>query len=662
MPAIIEIRNLQKIYRPESKNPNEDVPEVRALDGVSLQIERGDFVAIVGQSGSGKSTLMQILGLLDRKTSGEYFLEGEEISQFSDEMLASLRSQKIGFIFQFFNLLPRTSATDNVALPMLYAGHKNPGPKAQSILKKVGLENRLYHKPHQLSGGQQQRVAIARALANDPSLIFADEPTGNISSEQSEEILNMLQELNRQGVTIVLVTHEHDVAARANRIITLKDGRIASDERSKPVPSPSNAARASTPTTIASPWQRLKENMRMARVALSLNKMRTALATLGIVIGISSVVAMVAVGKGAQATIEKQLSSLGTNMLTIWPINPRSNANMAGGLRYRKFSLEDYEAIKKLIHPESPIEYAGALVNGNVQVSYGAKNVSTRIVGASSSYEKMQNATLSGGHFFSEEEDYGRQRVVILGQTVVRNLFGENLNPLGSIIKINRVEFRVIGVLTAKGSGGFQDADDQIIVPIHTTMYRVLGKSLIDNLTVSIRSDSQIDAATMQLEELLRSRRGIRDNAEDDFIIRSLNEIRDAVNKSTAAISSLLAAIASISLLVGGIGIMNVMLVSVKERTKEIGLRKALGARRKDVLLQFLVESVMICLLGGFIGLIVGYVLSYVATTAFGWTATIPLSATIVAFFFSFFVGILFGMWPAKQASNLSPIEALRYE
>ncbi len=661
MNPIIEVRNLAKIYRQE--HHGEDVPEVRALDGISLTIERGDFVAIVGQSGSGKSTLMQILGLLDKKSSGDYFLEGEDIAKYDDETLASIRSKKIGFIFQFFNLLPRTSALNNVALPMLYAGAENPAPKATKLLEAVGLNSRIHHKPHQLSGGQQQRVAIARALANDPAIIFADEPTGNISSEQSNEILNKLEELNSTGVTIILVTHETDVAQRANRILTLRDGRIFKDERIKEIRQTAKVETfAKSLPQNNQRWERMKENLKMAFIALSLNKLRTALATLGIVIGIGSVVAMVAVGKGAQATIQQQLSSLGTNVLTIWPINPRSNPNMAGGRALRKFSLEDLDAIRKLIQPGGAVESAGALVNGSVQVSYGSKNINTRVVGATASYQTMQNATLTVGHFFSDTEDHSRQRVVLLGQTVVKNLFGEAFNPLGSIVKINRVEFRVIGVLAPKGSTGFQDADDQVLVPIRTTMYRVLGKAFVDNLSVSVRDDSMIDEATNEVEQLLRSRRALKPEEESDFNVMSLNEIRDAVNKSTSAISSLLAAIASISLLVGGIGIMNVMLVSVKERTKEIGLRKALGARKKDVLFQFLVESVVICLIGGCIGLVVGYLLSYAATSAFGWKSVVPLNAAILAFFFSVFVGILFGMWPAKQASNLSPIEALRYE
>jgi macrolide transport system ATP-binding/permease protein len=663
-PFIIEIRNLKKIYKAAAAGPSDDVPEVRALDGVSLSIEKGDFVAFVGQSGSGKSTLMQILGLLDRKTSGDYLLDGEDISQFDDNKLAALRSKKIGFIFQFFNLLPRTTTTENVALPMVYAGNLNPTPRAQKLLESVGLGNRLSHRSHQLSGGQQQRVAIARSLANSPEIIFADEPTGNISSEQSNEILNLLEELNREGVTIALVTHEPDVAKRANRIITLKDGEIFSDIRNKEI---SFKAERKTATltevdTGAFSWQRLRENFRMAVVALSLNPLRTSLATLGIVIGIGSVVAMVSVGQGAQKAIETQLASLGTNMLTIWPTNPRSSPNMTNVRTFKKFSVEDYEATRRLMGAGSAIQNVGAIVNGNGQVSHLANNATTRILGVTASYQNMQNATLTAGHFFTEQDDATKQRVAVLGQTVVKKMYGENFNPLGAILKVNRVEFRVIGVLSAKGGNSFQDADDQIVIPLNTARLRVLGKTLVDSLTVSVGSEADIEPVTAELRKLYRERRKIPADTDDDFDIKSLNEIRDAVNKSTQAISSLLAAIASISLLVGGIGIMNVMLVSVKERTKEIGLRKALGARKYDILFQFLVESILICILGGFFGLVFAFILSLVASQVFGWVVGIPLSATILAFLFSVFVGILFGLWPAKQASELSPIQALRYE
>jgi len=343
-------------------------------------------------------------------------------------------------------------------------------------------------------------------------------------------------------------------------------------------------------------------------------------------------------------------------------VSPRSLGNMVTTSKRRDFKPEDYEALKTLATQGSPIADVGASINGSVTVSSGDRNAPTRLVGVTSSYEQMQNAALAAGHFFTDDEDHARQRVALVGTTVVKNIYGDNVNPLGGVLKINRVEFRVIGVLASKGASGFQDADDQVIVPLHTAMYRVLGKTSLQNLSVSVRDDKLIAAATEEVDQLLRQRRGLREDQESDFDVRSLNEIRDAVNKSTQAISSLLAAIAAISLIVGGIGIMNVMLVSVKERTKEIGLRKALGARRHDILFQFLVESVLICALGGCIGLLLGYGISFAVSQSLGWGMVIPPSAAAAAFFFSGFVGLVFGLWPAKQASDLSPIEALRYE
>lgn len=660
---LIEVKNLKKNYRHIGSKKGEESPEVQALAGVDLSIEHGDYVAIMGPSGSGKSTLMQILGLLDKKSSGDFFLDGIDVSTLDDNKLAELRSEKIGFIFQFFNLLPRTNCVDNVALPMLYANKENPAEVAKKLLFQVGLSDRLDHKPHQLSGGQQQRVAIARALANSPDIIFADEPTGNISSEQSDAILAMLEELNASGVTIILVTHEPEVAARAKRKIILKDGKIASDERMAPLKDSSKIEnKRSVPEKKNNFfWKRIKENIRMALVALSLNKLRTILATLGIVIGISSVVAMIAIGVGAQSAITEQLSSLGTNLLTIYPISPKS-ADMSLGRNLRKFTLEDFEYLKRYTQSNAMINQVGAVVSGNAQVAYGSNNSTTRVIGTVPNYESLQNATLLAGRYFTIEENEQRQRVALIGQTVIKNVFGTERNPLGSIIKINRVDFHVIGILNSRGANAFRDSDDQIIIPLHTAMFRVIGRPYVDQLLVSVKEDKNIEATTKLLFKTLRDRRKVQEDISDDFDIRNLNEIRETLNKSTQIMSSLLAAIAAISLLVGGIGIMNVMLVSVKERTKEIGLRKALGAKKQDILLQFLIEAIVICLLGGIVGILLGYGISLATSIIFSWKTLLPISAVILAFTFSLLVGMIFGLWPAKQASNLSPIEALRYE
>lgn len=676
--ALIQVSRLEKVYRPPGAEG--EGSEVRALAGVDLTIRRGEFVAIMGPSGSGKSTLMQLLGLLDRPSGGTYILDGVDVSRLSDDELADLRSEKIGFIFQFFNLLPRTSCIDNVSLPMLYSGADRPRERAIELLQQVGLGERLDHKPHQLSGGQQQRVAIARSLANQPQLLFADEPTGNLSTEMTDEVLRLLENLNEQGVTIVLVTHETEVAQRARRLISVRDGRIERDEylrepvaagllqadlaassvplRNEPLqnePLDENSERTSRSS------DRLRESIRMALVALSLNKLRTALATLGVVIGIASVVTMVAIGEGARRAISEQLSSLGTNLLSVRPINPRTSKGIAGD-SFRKFTFEDLDAVKSLQLRVPGIKSVDANVFGSAVVARENKNAMTDLMGANPEVRDMQSYAPVLGRFFTEEENRNRARVVLLGQTVVRNLFGEDQNPVGATIKINRIDFTVIGVLPAKGATAYKDRDDQIILPLHTAMQRVLGKRMFHVITVEMTGQEQAPVVTAELASLLREKRKLAKDQPDDFEIRNMNEIQKIYKQTTGIISSMLAAIATVSLLVGGIGIMNVMLVAVKERTREVGLRKAIGARGRDILSQFLVESALIGLLGGGLGILLGCSLSIGISSAFGWPTVISVGAVAIAFVFSLLVGVFFGLWPARQASELSPIEALRYE
>jgi macrolide transport system ATP-binding/permease protein len=662
MSPLIRIRSLSKVYR-MGDDPSNAI-EVFALKGVDLEIHRGDFVAIMGPSGSGKSTLMQILGLLDRHSDGKYELEGQDVSNLSDDDLALLRTNKMSFIFQFFNLLPRTSCLNNVCLPMLYKGVPNPERKAKLLLEQVGLGSRLGHQPHQLSGGQQQRVAIARALANEPEIIFADEPTGNIATEQAEEILNLLEELNQKGVTIVLVTHEPEVAARARRLITIRDGKVASDlttrERSAPMPHrPERPALTSEEMHQASQWniRRLKESMRMAFVALSLNKMRTALATLGVIIGIASVMGMVSAGQGAKRAISQQLSSLGTNLVSIYATQRPGPSG-----KYKRFGFDDLDALKRINERRPIFKDFDAQAFGSVLVANGANNRSTQLIGTLPAFERMGANTPIAGRFFDEKDNQSKSRVAVLGQTVVRELYGADVNPVGSTIKINRVDFRVIGVLPAKGGNSFQDRDDRVIIPLQTALFRVLGRSRFQNMVAEITDQSMIAGGIELLTEALRKQRKLASFQENDFEIFNQNEIQDVYNKTVGIVSSMLATIACVSLLVGGIGIMNVMLVAVKERTKEVGLRKALGARRKDILSQFLVESTIIGLVGGAIGLVLGFFVSWIASRAFDWPLVITLGAVSVAFFFAFAVGLVFGIWPARQAAALSPIEALRYE
>ncbi|AFY02374.1 ABC transporter permease [Bdellovibrio bacteriovorus] len=660
MKPLISVRNLKKQYVTEV-GEGESI-EVSALAGVNLDIHQGEFVAIMGPSGSGKSTLMQILGLLDRSTGGDYHLNGQNIDGLDDDQLAELRSNLIGFVFQFFNLLPRSTCIDNVALPIIYSGGENPQERAIELLKAVDLGHRLTHRPHQLSGGQQQRVAIARALANNPKIIFADEPTGNISSQQTEEVLGLLDDLNKKGVTIILVTHEPEVAKRARRLITIKDGLVVGDETLQ-----EPRIRCENPEVIATKeraerfqWKRLRENLRMAWVSLTLNLLRTSLATLGVMIGIASFVAMVAIGEGAKKAVGDMISSLGTNILNVRAVNPKSAKGASESLR--KFELHDYESLEQFSRSVPAIKSVDAQVYGDVTASYGNKNAVVELMGATPSIEAMQNFIPVMGRFFTDDENRLQARVALIGQTTAQNLFGDR-NPVGAIIRINRADYQIIGLLPRKGATAYKDRDDLLIVPLKTGMHRLLGRRSVAVMTIEAAdSGPAMKRAEYVVDEWMYSHRQIKNGEARNYDIRNMNDIQELYTQSTGIISSMLKAISVVALLVGGIGIMNVMFVSVKERTREVGLRKAIGGKRLDILSQFLVESVLIGLFGGVVGTVLGYLLSVAAGELLDWATLFSMSSVVVAFVFSFVVGLVFGLWPAKQASELSPIEALRYE
>ncbi|MBX2986567.1 MAG: ABC transporter permease [Bdellovibrionaceae bacterium] len=659
---LLRVRGLKKVYRPAGQ---EGGFEVKALDHVDLDILPGEYISIMGPSGSGKSTLMQILGLLDRPSEGLYLLDGNDVSNLSDDDLAQIRSRKLGFIFQFFNLLPRTSCLDNVSLPLVYTGEQDPAPRARELLTQVGLADRLDHKPHQLSGGQQQRVAIARALVNHPKIIFADEPTGNISTQQTEEVLNMLEELNRRGVTIVLVTHEPEVAHHARRSLVLRDGRIAEDKLLRDRTSGALLEGDRAPLAAAAEnghglWARVRENVRMALVALRLNLLRTSLATLGIVIGIASFVAMMAIGEGAKEAVSDLLSSMGTNLLNIRPVNPRTAKELAGD-NFRKFYPEDLEALKVFAQSQPSIAKVDGQIYGYLTASHGSYNTPVEVIGATPAIETMQAFKPVAGRFFTEEENDNQARVVLIGQTVAKNMFGDK-NPVGAFLKLNRVDFEIIGLLPPKGSTNNRDRDEMVLLPLKTVLNRIYGRSTLHVLTVEAVSREAMGVAQERLRQWMRDYRQQRPGDQDTFDILNMNDIQEVYNQTTGIISSMLQAISFVSLLVGGTGIMNVMFVSVKERTREVGLRKAVGARRFDILMQFMIESVLICLLGGAFGTLLGWGLSLAASSLLGWKTVFTAGAVATSFLFAFLVGVIFGLWPARQASELAPIEALRYE
>ena len=663
--SLIEIEGITRSYQVGGE-------ELKVLRGINLRIEEGEFLAIMGPSGSGKSTLMQILGLLDRPTSGTYRLLGRDVSRLSDDEGAALRSKTIGFIFQMFNLLARTSTLDNVALPMVYSGAPNREERAKDLLTQVGLADRMDHRPNELSGGQQQRVAIARALVNRPKIIFADEPTGNLASDQADEILRQLELLNRGGITIIMVTHEPDIAAHARRVIKLKDGEIVADESNEApaggpaggvaVAAPKVSAPAAPAVDLAMPaisFGEFKEYGASAMRAMAANKVRSFLSMLGILIGVGAVIAMLAIGRGAQKAIESRISSLGSNLVMLMPGSTSMGGVRGGAGSFSRFTLDDLRAIAK-VNPH--IARVDGNVNGSAQAVFGDKNTSTSVTGANTVYAPMHNAQAYFGRMFTDDENLHMARVCLLGQTVVNNLFGPNENPVGRMVKLNHINFKVIGILPMKGSGGFRDQDDMILIPLKTAMKRLVGKVYLDSISIECDSGDNIPAVMGDVQRLMRRRHRLPDYKDDDFTLRNMADIQSALQGTTQTFTLLLGIVAAISLLVGGIGIMNIMLVSVSERTREIGLRKAVGAARRAILSQFLIESAVLSTLGGVIGIILGITVSLVMSRFAGWAAVVTPQAVALAFIFSASVGILFGFWPARKASLLSPIEALRYE
>ncbi|MFA6357880.1 MAG: ABC transporter permease [Candidatus Omnitrophota bacterium] len=657
---MIEIKNIFKTYQMGKV-------EVKALSDVSLKISSGEFVAIMGASGSGKSTLMHILGLLDRPDAGSYYLGGRDITNLSDEELATLRNRIIGFVFQQFHLLPRMTALENAELPLIYAGKRHLKEKAKQEIENVGLKDRMFHRPNEMSGGQQQRVAIARSLVNEPFIIFGDEPTGNLDSKSKTEIITILQKLNQKGKTVIIVTHEQEIADFCRRIIHMRDGVIISDQRKQAEPKTSEATVLednlvnnilSKPHKVSGETK-FVDYLRQAVFAMFAHKMRSILSILGILIGVAAVIAMLALGQGAQDSIEKQLASLGSNLLVIRPGSSKMHGVAMESGTVTRFTLGDVTAIAKLT---DVVKSASPSVTGRGQMVYGSNNWNTQVEGVGIDYPSIRAAYPALGRFFTESEIKMRDKVVLLGTTVVKELFGE-ANPIGQTIKINLLNFKVIGILPAKGASTFHDQDDVAVIPITTAMYRVFGKEYVDTIYVEAKNPNAIDVAQEDLSKLIiKQHRLDSKDAEDSFQIRNMADIKKTLETTTSTMSLLLGVIAGISLLVGGIGIMNIMLVSVTERTREIGLRKAIGATNKDIMVQFLIEAMLMSFLGGIFGVLLGWAVAVLITIFAGWTVKVSLFSVVLSTSFSLAVGVVFGLWPAKKAAALDPIEALRYE
>jgi macrolide transport system ATP-binding/permease protein len=782
---LIRLENITKTYRLGEV-------DVRVLKGISLSIERGEMVALMGASGSGKTTLMNILGCLDRPTSGRYWLDGQEMSGLTPNQRAVVRTAKLGFVFQSFNLLPRTTAIHNVLMPLDYAvcspGREDSRALSRALLEQVGLAERCEHEPSQMSGGQQQRVAIARALVNHPALLLADEPTGNLDSRTSIEILEMFQKLNAEGITVILVTHDAKVAGFAHRTIRIADGLIDGDESttrpshvgrfgaeprsaragigtslatngngsvhhaamartlprrhgadgyrvlSPATSSPAGAAIAAhdpaslrpqmradarrtdfsrtefdrTPQRRAAPM--VPSTLRTAFGALRRNKMRSVLTALGVIIGVGAVIAMSEIGHGSKIALQKTIATMGANNLLIMPGWAITGSVNFGSGTIQSLTPADMNEIKEqcpAVSSVAPIVWARA------QVVYGNRNwIPRNLTGTTPAYLDVRDwEDLDEGNVFTDDDVQKANKICVIGKTLKRELFQDE-SPVGKRVRIQNSSFKVVGVLGRKGANMMgQDQDDIVLAPWTTVKFRVNGSGAgsiapiatpqsavitintlgnlypggaplypapspaevvdipqvarrvnVDQILAKAASEKQIPQAIREISELLRERHHLSATRDNDFDIRDMTEVAKTVSSASDLMEALLLVVAAISLVVGGVGIMNIMLVSVTERTREIGLRMAVGARSHHILRQFLVEAVLLCLTGGAIGILAGRATSVLVRSVKNWPTQASLPAILVAVVVSAGVGIVFGFYPAWKASRLDPIEALRYE
>ena len=643
---LIQLKGIERRYQSGEQ-------EVTVLHPLDLVIEAGEMIAIVGASGSGKSTLMNLLGCLDRPSGGQYLFRGEDTATLDALALARLRCHHFGFIFQRYHLLPHLDAAANVEIPAIYAGtgRHDRQARARQLLGRLGLAERSHHTPGQLSGGQQQRVSIARALANGGEVILADEPTGALDSQSGKEVMAILKELHQQGHTIILVTHDMEVASHADRIITLKDGRVQEDSGRKVA---GNQPVLNVPPAAGEgasyDWDRYREAGRMAVHAMLAHRMRTFLTMLGIIIGIAAVVSVVALGQGARAKVIDQINAMGTNTIEIFPGKGWGDEKMASIQTLNKGDLDALLGQPYLAGASPEIASPG-------QLRYRNKTSSGSVTGVSNDYFKVKGMTLVSGRLLEWQDIQQRAAVAVVDKKSIGSLLGKD-DPVGKVVMVGTLPVRIIGVVSQETGFGPSSQSVNVWLPYSAVMSRLISQHHFSQLTIRVKDGIQPALAEQAVIELLTKRHGVK-----DFFTFSSDSIIKSVEKTTATMTLMVSAIALISLIVGGVGVMNIMLVSVVERTREIGIRMAVGARQSDILQQFLIEAVMVSLLGGICGvglsLGIGMLFSLLVDSI---KMQFSLFSILMAFGCSSLIGILFGYLPARNAARLDPVVALARE
>ncbi len=628
---------------------------VTVLKEINLSIAQGEMVAIVGASGSGKSTLMNILGCLDRPSEGDYQVAGRSTARLDRDSLAELRREHFGFIFQRYHLLGDLSAQGNVEVPAVYAGHARSArqQRAADLLQRLGLAQRLNYRPSQLSGGQQQRVSIARALMNGGEVILADEPTGALDSHSGQEVMSILKDLHARGHTVVIVTHDMQVAEHAQRIIELSDGEIVADRRKTTAHTVARLPIALD--NAVSRWQsqrdRLYEAFKMALLAMASQRLRTLLTMLGIIIGIASVVSVVALGKGSQQQVLANINAMGTSTLEVYPGKDFGDMRSAAVQTLRATDA-DALAQQGYVHSVTPT------VSSSTTFRYGNQSVSGTVNGVGEQYFLVRGYSIDSGMAFNRHSVDQLMQEVVIDENTRNKLFPHGANPLGEVILLGSLPCRIIGVAAKKQSGFGSDENLNVWIPYTTAMKRMLGQSYLKSITVRVNDDIDLTSAEDGVTRLLSQRHGGK-----DFFVMNTDSIRQTIEKTTATLTLLVSMIALISLVVGGIGVMNIMLVSVTERTREIGVRMAVGARASDIMQQFLIEAVLVCLLGGTLGVLlslgIGVVFSQFSDN---FTMVYSTESIVAAFICSTLIGVIFGFFPARRAAGMDPIHALERE